>query len=110
MSKWILARTLTLIGILGAPFGGASAKLPDTSEFASEREARKYLQHSPNGPKALAAFQALSQLRSEAAEFGLSREQMVRSYTYPQYAQATTQRKLDVVNQSDDGESGGGMY
>lgn len=87
MSKWILARTLTLVGILGAPFSSASAKLPDGTPFASEQEARAYLRKNPEGPMAAAAFAALSQLRTEVENSGMSRDQIVETYTQSQFAQ-----------------------
>lgn len=110
MPKWILARTLTLVGILGAPFSSATAKLPDTGDFSTEREAREYLQRHPTGPRATAAFLALSDFRTTAENGGPTREQIVEGFSAFQIAQGSSRRPTTLSTGTASDGDGGGQY
>lgn len=112
MPKWILARTLTLVGILGAPFSSASAKLPEGSDFPTEKEAREYLQRNPTGPQATAAFMALSDFRAVEDNGGPTREQIVEGFSAFRVAEASSRRPTTLSSSasssaSSEGSSGG---
>ncbi len=80
MPKWMLGRALTLIGMLGIPLSGATAQSLDTGAFPSERAAREYLRQNPTGPRAGAAFLALSEFRLVRENPGLTRGQVVAGF------------------------------
>ncbi len=98
MPKWILGRTLTLIGILGAPFSAAQAQSLETGSFATESEARDYLRRFPTGPRANAAFLALSEFRLTEDNPGLTRDQIISGFGYQGAPQTTQVRQSTSAN------------
>lgn len=101
MPKWMLGRTLALIGMLGFPIAGANAQNFDSRGFSSEREARNYLRQNPTGPRANAAFLALTEFRLARENPGLTRDQIISGFGAPRgngggRTSSSAQRQLDA--------------